>query len=199
MRKRIEYLFLILLIIAFIFVLCFVLTNNTKAFDMSVYKFITYYKNDTLTSIFKSITFFGSTFFIVFLCVLFLIIFWKNKKGYLISGCLLVSTFLNNIIKVIVRRVRPLELMLVKENTFSFPSGHTMASVSMYGLLIYFIYKSNLNKKMKILLISLLVFLILSIAISRIYLGAHYATDVIAGILLSLAWLICFVKIIEKV
>lgn len=199
MKKRKEYLFLILLISAFTFVLFCVLSGNTKAFDMSVYKFITFYKTDTLTSIFKFITFFGSTFFIVFLCILFLIIFWKNKKGYLISICLIVSTFLNNVIKVMVRRDRPFELMLVKENTFSFPSGHTMASLSMYGLLIYFIYTSNLSKNAKVILISFLALLTLSIAISRIYLGAHYATDVIAGILLSLVWLICFVKIIEKV
>lgn len=199
MKKGKEYLFLILLISAFTFVLFCVLSGNTKAFDMSVYKFITFYKTDTITSIFKFITFFGSTFFIVFLCILFLIIFWKNKKGYLISICLIVSTFLNNVIKVMVRRDRPFELMLVKENTFSFPSGHTMASLSMYGLLIYFIYNSNLSKNAKVILISFLALLTLSIAISRIYLGAHYATDVIAGILLSLVWLICFVKIIEKV
>lgn len=199
MKKRIDYVLITLLVIIFVFILFCVVTGNTETFDTTIYELVTICKTETTTNIFKFITFFGSTFFIIFLCILFLLIFWKNKKGLLISICLIISTILNNVIKVIVRRERPLSLMLVEENTFSFPSGHTMAAVSMYGLLVYFIYKSNLDKKIKILLISFLALLTMGIAISRIYLGAHYASDVLAGMILSLALLICFVKLVEKV
>ena len=73
-----------------------------------------------------------------------------------------------------------------------------MASMSFYGLLIYIIYRSNLPTKWKIVLISLLSVLILLIGISRIYLGVHFVSDVIAGFCLSVSYLIIFTKIIEK-
>jgi len=175
-----------------------VLTNNINVFDNTVYHYITVFKSPKVTSLYKCITFFGSTVFIVILCLLFLLLFWKQKKGYAISVCLIGSTIINNVIKLLVRRERPLDLMMVEENTFSFPSGHTMASVSMYGLLIYLVWKSNYTKKVKITLTVLLSLLILSIAASRIYLGAHFASDIIAAIIMSSIWLIIFISFIEK-
>lgn len=73
-----------------------------------------------------------------------------------------------------------------------------MASLAFYGLLIYFIYKSNLNKKIKNLLIILLSILIILIGLSRIYLGVHYATDIISGFLLSTIFLIVFTHFTKK-
>lgn len=199
MKKENNYVLITLFVTCFVLILCCVVTGHTEAFDTYIYELVTFFKSDNITNIFKFITFFGSTSFIIFLCITFLLIFRNNKKGLLISFCLIISTLLNNVIKIIVKRERPLSLMLVEENTFSFPSGHTMAAVSMYGLLIYFIYKSKIDKRLKILLISFLTILTIGIAISRIYLGAHYASDVLAGIVLSLAWLTCFVKMIKKV
>ena len=71
-----------------------------------------------------------------------------------------------------------------------------MMAVAFYGLLIYIINKSNLSKNKKIIstiVLSLLTFLI---GLSRIYLGVHFASDVIGGFALSLAYLIVFIKFI---
>ncbi len=198
MKKNIKYIILTSLSLLFIATLILVLTNNIEAFDTKIYNLVTVYKNDTVTNIYKCITFFGSTTFIIILCLLFLIIFWKQKKGFVISVCLIVSTIINNIIKLLVRRERPLDIMLVEESTFSFPSGHTMASVSMYGLLIYLVWKSNLSKKFKIIITVLLSILTLAIATSRIYLGAHFASDIVGAILMSSIWLLLFISFIEK-
>ena len=73
-----------------------------------------------------------------------------------------------------------------------------MASFGFYGFFIYLIYKSNLNKKIKILLITILSLLILMKGLSRLYLGVHYATDVIAGFIVSLIILIIFTSFIKK-
>lgn len=73
-----------------------------------------------------------------------------------------------------------------------------MVSLSFYGLLIYFIYKYFKNKKLKIFLITLLSLIIVLIGISRVYLGVHFVSDVISGFLLSLSYLIIFIKVINK-
>lgn len=167
--------------------------------DESVYKFITSNMNDTTTNIYKVITFFGSTIFMVGLCVLLFVLFIilkKNIYGYIISGTLIFSTIMNNVIKVIIRRERPI-YMIVRETTFSFPSGHTMASVSMYGILIYLINKSNMNKKLKIILSIILGMIPLMVATSRIYLGAHYFSDILGAIMLATIVLLISTKYIK--
>ena len=73
-----------------------------------------------------------------------------------------------------------------------------MMSLAFYGLLIYFVVKSNFSKFIKIILSILLVLLIMLIGFSRIYLGVHYTSDVIAGFSLSLAYLMMFIDIINK-
>lgn len=195
-KKNIIIIVLSLLFIVLCILVKFDLLSNI---DESVYKFITSNMNDTTTNIYKVITFFGSTIFMVGLCVLLLVLFIilkKNIYGYIISGTLIFSTTMNNVIKVIIRRERPI-YMIVRETTFSFPSGHTMASVSMYGILIYLINKSNKNKKLKIILSIILGMIPLMVATSRIYLGAHYFSDILGAIMLATIVLLISTKYIK--
>lgn len=73
-----------------------------------------------------------------------------------------------------------------------------MISMAFYGYLIYLIYTHINNKYLKWFLITFLSSLIIFIGLSRIYLGVHYTSDVIAGFAVSLAYLIVFIKISEK-
>ena len=192
---------IIIIVLSLLFiVLCILVKLDLLSnIDESVYKFITSNMNDTTTHIYKVITFFGSTIFMVGLCVLLLVLFIilkKNIYGYIISGTLIFSTIMNNVIKVIIRRERPI-YMIVRETTFSFPSGHTMASVSMYGILIYLINKSNMNKKLKIILSIILGMIPLMVATSRIYLGAHYFSDILGAIMLATIVLLISTKYIK--
>ena len=75
---------------------------------------------------------------------------------------------------------------MIEETGYSFPSGHMMASTMFYGLCIYFLWQTNCKKSLKILGTILLIFLILSIGVSRVYLGVHYMSDILGGFLLSL-------------
>ena len=72
-----------------------------------------------------------------------------------------------------------------------------MASVSIYGIIIYLLLKSNLNKTIKYIGTISLSLLIVLIGISRIYLGAHFMSDIIGAILVSTIWLLAFTSIIE--
>lgn len=192
---------IIIIVLSLLFVILCILVklDLLSNIDESVYKFITSNMNDTTTNIYKVITFFGSTIFMVGLCVLLLVLFIiikKNIYGYIISGTLIFSTIMNNVIKVIIRRERPI-YMIVRETTFSFPSGHTMASVSMYGILIYLINKSNMNKKLKIILSIILGMIPLMVATSRIYLGAHYFSDILGAIMFATIVLLISTKYIK--
>lgn len=150
-----------------------------------------------LTKIFLIITSLGSPYVLIVLTLLSFLL--KDKKlSFIITGNLGLITIINQALKFIIKRPRPSDLFLVVETGYSFPSGHSMVSLSFYGLLIYFIYKYFKNKKLKIFLITLLSLIIVIIGVSRVYLGVHFVSDVVSGFLLSLSYLIIFIKVINK-
>ncbi len=103
------------------------------------------------------------------------------------------------ILKHIVQRPRPLfSNDLVFEKSFSFPSGHAFAAVAFYGLLAYFLICATKNRFLKIFSVIVCVLLALTIGISRIYLGVHWPTDVLAGFALGAAWLAVALKGLNK-
>ena len=192
----------LLWIIAFIGLILFMiivvrLKNNTiQSFDNYIYNYIKGLISPNTTNIFKVITEFGNVY--IMIPVIILILIFSNDKSfkkYFIYN--LISIFiLNNILKLIFTRSRPLDINLIIETGYSFPSGHSMVSFAFYGFLAYFIYHTNLNRYLKILYILLLGLLVLLIGISRIYLGVHYASDVLGGFAISALYLVIFIKYI---
>lgn len=167
--------------------------------DIIGYKFISKYLiNNSLTSIIKFITFLGSAVWLIVLTAILFITIKNKKTGYFIAINLVLVTILNQTFKFILQRPRPTEYRIVNETGYSFPSGHSMISMAFYGFLIYLIYKNVKNKYLKFTLIGLLSFLIVSIGISRIYLGVHYTSDVLAGFLVSISYLILYIGLINK-
>lgn len=140
----------------------------------------------------------GAICLIVIAILLFVII--KNRKiGIAIIANLGIVTILNQLLKRILQRPRPEEFRIINESGYSFPSGHSMVSMAFYGFLIYLIYKNVKNKYIKWILITVLGLLIISIGISRIYLGVHYTSDVLAGFLGAISYLIVYISIMNKV
>lgn len=88
---------------------------------------------------------------------------------------------LNRIIKVIVQRPRPATELLMHYGSYSFPSGHSSAAVLVLGCLILLTWRVAHRQWVKSLLTIFLVCLALAIGFSRVYVGAHYPSDVIAG------------------
>lgn len=173
--------------------------DKLEWFDNSIYNLISSFTCEELTSFFKFITNFASfTYITVFILLIF--IFIKNKwTGILIMINSINGVIINKILKSIFVRPRPDVLKLIKQGGYSFPSGHAMASMIFYGLLIYLIYKSDINKKLKYISITFLSILIFLIGISRIYLGVHYASDILSGYLVSLIYLILFISLLKRI
>lgn len=188
---------IVLSIVVTIFVLIAeaVLQKEILVFDSVLYDFLVEHRTNFLNSLFKIITQLGSATYLIaitFLCVVLI----KNKKYKLtIPLNLIVITWLNVLLKNIFLRPRPNELRIIEETGFSFPSGHSMVSMAFYGYFIYLICKNMKNKYLKYTLCALLSILILLIGLSRIYLGVHYASDVVAGLCFSMAYLIFMISI----
>ncbi len=196
MKKK--YILTVTLIILFITIAYLVKSDNIKWFDSFVYKIVTLNKLSTMTAFYKFITQFSNEFMILLICFVSFIVFKNKKYGLLISLNAMLVFLINYILKSIFTRSRPFDLMLIFESGYSFPSGHAMVSLSFYGFIIYLINKLNLDKKIKIFFSILLIILIILIGLSRIYLGVHYPSDVLAGYLISLAYLIIYISIGEK-
>jgi undecaprenyl-diphosphatase len=94
-------------------------------------------------------------------------------------------------IKLFVHRARPdLFKPLLHETGYSFPSGHSLIAVAVYGLLGYFALHLAKSRAARVAVISLTVLLIFLIGISRPYVGVHYPTDVLAGWAMGVPWLV---------
>lgn len=197
-KNNIKWIICLICIILFAAILENVLDNEITNFDSYVFNFIKNVRTDTVTAILNIITQFGDALVLITISLLSLIILKNKKIGIMISLNLATIAGLNKILKHIIQRPRPLGDRLIEESGYSFPSGHSMASMAFYGLIIYLIFKKVENKKIRNILITLLSILIITIGISRIYLGVHYASDVIAGFVLSIAYLAVFTAIIPK-
>lgn len=170
-------------------------------FDLPVYRFITTIFNYSLSTIMimKLITTLGSTLVIVSGICSIAILFKDKKYFKVFLASNLIGVIFNNLLKLLFRRPRPTTTMvLTAESSYSFPSGHSMMSIIFYGLIIYYVVKSVNKKTLRNALVLLLSLIILSVGVSRIYLGVHYATDVVGGFLIGAIYLIFFIKLMNK-
>lgn len=196
--KKIKWLFLVLALLIF-GVLAYLVTNNqTGDLDSSVYSIVTFSKTDFLTGFYKFITFFASEIMVGLISLAFILIFKNKRYGVFAIVNAVNIVVLNIVLKLIFMRDRPYDLMIINESGYSFPSGHAMAALGFYGFIIYLIWHFNLSKKAKIIFTILLAILILLIGVSRIYLGVHYASDVLAGYMVSTIYLILYITFVSK-
>lgn len=186
------------LIILFIIITTLVVTNNISWFDESIYNFIITLRNKPLDIFMKTITRLGDTLVIIFIVIVALIFLNKKDRVILGSTTILTVTF-NQTIKHILQRPRPDHIRLIKQGGYSYPSGHSMIAICVYGIMIYFINKKIQNKKLRITLSILLSILILTIGISRIYVGVHYPSDVLGGFFLAAAILVLNLTFTDKI
>ena len=154
--------------------------------------------SDSVTPIVKIITNSCSAVALITISLLSIVLIKNKKIGLSIALNLFITTSLNLILKNILQRPRPTEYRLIEETGYSFPSGHSMVSMAFYGFFMYLIYKYVKSTKLKWISIILLALLILTIGVSRIYLGVHYTSDVLGGFLISISYLVIYTRIIKK-
>lgn len=180
-----------------------VIAGRELYIDKLAYQFfIEKLRNDKLTTFMKLATKLSNPevmFVIAFISIFFCTKLIKNKKlslGIILN--LAGITIINQILKFIFRRERPIGYRLIEMSGYSFPSGHAMVSLAFYGLLIYITKRLVKNKYLKILLIILNIAIIILIGVSRIYLGVHYLSDVLTGYSISIIYLLITTKLLNK-
>ena len=201
LKKYRRQLLLTMAVCIFLFIACALKLNQLSAFDQQVYTFVSLAISKTLTPLMRLLTELGGTLGLVLLCAIGALLLMLMKKRVL--ACLMISNLAitaasNVLLKQLFIRPRPIGYRLIEIDGYSFPSGHSMAAMAFYGYLIYFIWHKLEVKWQKYLFTCLLSLLIVLIMLSRIYLGVHYASDVLAGAAAALAILICFTSCTRK-
>ena len=189
-KNIIRWIIVFICLIIFIGILQEACEQEIMKIDVVGYDLISKYLiNQYITPFAKIITQFGGAIILIAISIISIIIIKNKRIGIAIFLNLIVISLLNWILKNIVQRPRPNEFRLIDERGYSFPSGHSMISMAFYGFIIYLIYKNIQNKYIKCITIIILSILIFLIGLSRIYLGVHYTSDVLAGFLISIAYL----------
>lgn len=172
--------------------------NMINTIDTTIYELTIKLMSNGMTNFMLFMSHLGSAITLIVLTIAFILLLKNKTNSKFIAINLALVFIINRILKLAVARPRPEVLKIVQESGYSFPSGHSMVATGFYGFLIYLIYKEVKNKKIKYPLIVMLSILILLIGISRVYLGAHYATDVIGGWIIGIVYLAFFIKYAYK-
>ena len=196
--KNYKWIIFFLFFVIFLAIAEDVFEQEIFEFDSVVYNFLVNNRNEVLNNFFKIITQFGSAIVLIIITILCVIFIRDKKYKILVPANLLTIAIINIVLKNFFLRPRPNELRLIEETGYSFPSGHAMASTAFYGLLIYIVHEKVENKILRNTICIMLGLLILLISISRIYVGVHYTSDVIAGTCLSIAYLILITRLIKS-
>ena len=187
---------LIFAVSALIFCLWFtdeVFEGSTKVFDETVRNAIHETATPWLTQLMIFLSFSGSFGFLICLAIVVIIIFARLKWKRAIALFLITmigELILNLTLKGFFHRVRPQAFFdYPLPDSYSFPSGHALGSFCFYGILAWLITARLENRSLKILIWIMAGVLIFSIGFSRLYLGVHYPSDVVAGFTSAFVWI----------
>lgn len=188
--------------IASFFIILYIVKSGLAAgFDDPMRQFFYDLRRDWLTPVVKFITYLGNWQTITILCLVLLALRpTRIIYGVPVSVGAILVTALNKWIKGLVQRPRPDEaLHLIEQGGFSFPSGHSITSMFVFGMLIYLIRANVKDKKAANILTALLAIPMICVGLSRIYLGVHFPTDVLAGWCLGIAVIIFLKHLVMRI
>ena len=193
----------LLSLIAFLSIAKYIFQDKKQEFDQSAFLFLGSFIKESVTNVMEILSVIGNYQVMIAANLLLILyfLFIRKHKWYSIKipAISLSSVLLMTVLKMLFNRQRPLIPLLEQARGLSFPSGHAMMSVTFFGLLIYFTYLHLKNPALKSIVISVMIILILSIGISRVYLRVHYASDVIAGFCMGVIWLTIAIKTLNRI
>lgn len=196
----------LLLICGIIFITIFTIytrsfiVTSAQSFDSAVYNHISKSITDSKTNFMLLITEFGLQDIVSIILAITIAYIMMSKKGNIFWQMTILNfslaVYTNQTLKTVFARPRPEILRLETVGGFSFPSGHAMISMCFYGFLIYLIIRL-FKTKLKYIPATLIGLFVLLIGYSRVYLGSHYASDVLGGFICGLGVLLIACAITE--
>lgn len=201
-----KVLLIAVLFLVSLFIFCYIadeaVLEHEDAFDANVHNFIAAHLTAGIINLMRSVTFFGSSYFLfpAYVVILALLLIRKKFRCAIDIGIVAITSFLFMTgLKPVFHRKRPDMPIINGITSFSFPSGHALSSFIFCGIVAYLVWKGRLSRPYKVLLTVLLFLFTLFIGLSRLVLNVHYATDVIGGYCLGVMLLIASFAIISKV
>ncbi len=163
-------------------------------FDIALLEWFDSHSTPNVTKLFAAISLLGSALVMTALGLLVAMVLALRRCWLLLFGwvaALCGAGVLDTLLKHIIRRPRPpYAAAVLHSNSFSFPSGHAMASLVGYGMLAYLLVVCWAGRwQLRLAILSTAAFLILAIGVSRLYLGVHYFSDVVGGYAAGVLWL----------
>lgn len=177
--------------------------NDLKPYDDFVVQHVIAFRGNLLTEFMKSITFIGNLIGYLLIIPILTVFFIIRKNWRLsleITIVLLLSSGLNIFLKNFIGRERPPEIgRLVFADFYSFPSGHAMSAITFYGFIVYLCFILIKKVWLKYVIVFLCISITILIGLSRIYLGVHYPSDILAGYIAGLAWLMFCIIVLNVI
>ncbi len=193
--------FLVIAMLGFALLSQQVVTHTTEGVDIAILQQIPFIQTPLLNRWFQWVTALGNPDFLLILNLLFCLYLliqnqWKKSLFFAIMGSAGVE--FNFFLKAIFSRERP-ELWgpIIEVKHMSYPSGHAMDSILIYGLICY--YLMTQFKPWRSTILTLTSILVLVIGMSRLYLGVHWPTDILAGYLAGFVWLMISILSLETI
>jgi undecaprenyl-diphosphatase len=178
-----------------------VVEGDTKQFDAAIRMAVHNHATPLLTSVMQAFSFLGSVGWIVgfgalVACACFY--FHRPRIAAFLAIAMAGASTLDSVLKLAFHRMRPIAFYGTSPSSYSFPSGHALASLCFYGILTAVLSDRMRGRKPKFFIWLAASLLVGMIGLSRIYLGVHYPSDVIAGYLAGAVW-ITAVAVIDNI
>ncbi len=187
-RYRKHILLTVISAVMFALLAAYVHAGVTLGFEGWIYSKSVAFMSPALTSVIKGITHLGDSTVVITFCLLLIAIPKTRRTIALpVSAAVTVSALLNMLLKELFARERPDILRLINETSYSFPSGHAMINATLYTMLIIMVFKFVKSRPRRLALAVPCAILAILIGFSRVYLGVHYAGDILGGWIIGFA------------
>lgn len=169
-----------------------ILRLDTLAYQL----FVEHLRSDALTPVMEAFTSLASVVVLAVMAAVIAALAPGKAPGWCVAVNLVCVVALNTVLKYLVQRPRPDGFRLISESGYSFPSGHSMVAMAFFGLLIWMVWRYHRRDVMRVVWCAAFGLVIVMVGVSRIYLGVHYASDVLAGFCVSLVWLVFYTRVV---
>ncbi|HEX7020757.1 MAG TPA: phosphatase PAP2 family protein [Gemmatimonadaceae bacterium] len=175
--------------------------GSTKAFDVSVMQWIGRHQDPAVQAVMLEITTLGTSTVVAAIVLVAAMFLWLSRhkhSAFLLCVATLGGIVLNNLLKLGFDRPRPQVFAWgTRAVSSSFPSGHAMSAAIAYSTVAYLAARLQRNARSRVLTMVVAAVIVLLICLSRLYLGVHYPSDVIAGVTIGLAWAAFCMAVLE--